>query len=199
VTAGDFNGDGRDDLAVGVRGEDADTGAVNVIYGSGTGLSATAVADQFWHQDVTDIEDVAEAGDRFGMRSAAGDFNGDGIDDLAIAVRLEDIGAAAAAGAVNVLYGSPVGLSAVTPIFDQLWHQDIGGVEDATQAGDSFGWSLAAGDFNGDGEDDLDVGVPGEDLGVVGDAGAVNAIYGSTRGLNDQIVPDQLWHQILVP
>ena len=39
------------------------------------------------------------------------------------------------------------------------------------------------GDFNGDGEADLAVGVPGEDVGTVTDAGAVNVVYGSGAGL----------------
>jgi hypothetical protein len=199
LTAADFNGDGRDDLAIGARGENADAGVLHVIYGSATGLSATTIPDQLWHQDVTDVEDLAEALDRFGARSAAGDFNGDGFHDLAIAVRLEDVGAVVDAGAVNVLYGSSAGLGATAPIVDQFWHQDAAGVEDAVQPGDVFGWSLAAGDFNGDGADDLAVGTPGEDLGVVADAGAVNVIHGSTRGLDAQVVPDQLWHQVLIP
>ena len=67
----DFNGDGFDDLALGVPGEDIrgliDAGAVNVIYGSATGL--TAIGNQLWHQDSTDIEDLAEDGDTFGAPS----------------------------------------------------------------------------------------------------------------------------------
>lgn len=46
---GDYNGDGFADLAIGVPGEDpggvAGSGAVNVLYGSGTGL--TAAGDHF--------------------------------------------------------------------------------------------------------------------------------------------------------
>jgi hypothetical protein len=38
-------------------------------------------------------------------------------------------------------------------------------------------------DFNNDGADDLAVGVPGEDVGSVVDAGAVTVLYGSTGGL----------------
>ena len=40
-------------------------------------------------------------------------------------------------------------------------------------------------DFNGDGIDDLAVGVPGEDIGGTTNAGAVNIIYGSESGLAD--------------
>ena len=66
--SGDFNGDGRDDLAVGVPSEAvgslSDAGAVNVIYGSASRL--TANDNQFWHQDSTGIVGVAEEFDSFG-------------------------------------------------------------------------------------------------------------------------------------
>jgi hypothetical protein len=66
-------------MAVGVPREEAgmsgsgsvnndNTGAVNVIYGSATGLSATTtVADQLWTQDSANVEDASEIGDMFGM------------------------------------------------------------------------------------------------------------------------------------
>ena len=41
----------------------------------------------------------------------------------------------------------------------------------------------ARGDFNNDGEQDVAVGVPDENLGAQADAGAVSVIYGSTGGL----------------
>ncbi len=51
----DFNGDGYSDLAIGIQNEDVgmvvDAGAVAVIYGSSSGLSATAKPDQLWTQD----------------------------------------------------------------------------------------------------------------------------------------------------
>jgi FG-GAP repeat len=67
----DFNGDGRGDLAVGAPYEEdagspyyEDTGAVNVLYGTASGLSASG--NQFWHQNSPGILDVAEEDDRFG-------------------------------------------------------------------------------------------------------------------------------------
>ena len=46
----DFNGDGRADLAIGVIGDGHRfAGAVNVLYGSATGL--TAAGDQLWTLD----------------------------------------------------------------------------------------------------------------------------------------------------
>jgi FG-GAP repeat len=73
---GDFNGDGFDDLAIGVPDEDViteagtitDAGAVNVIYGSSSGLSATTLRpDQFLVQGNAGVDDAAEDSDLFGF------------------------------------------------------------------------------------------------------------------------------------
>ena len=71
------------------------------------------------------------------------------------------------AGIVQVLYGSPGGLTASG---DQVWHQDSPGIADNPETSDNFGAALATGDFNGDGFDDLVVGVPEEDIGAIEDA-----------------------------
>ncbi len=192
----DFNGDGRSDLAVGVRGEGVGSGfenvpvagAVNVLYGSASGLSANG--DQLWHQNSPGVLETAEAYEEFGHQLAAGDFNGDGRADLAVSVDDHlDVGSVVEAGAVNVLYGSASGLSASG---DQFWHQNSPGILDAVEDGDGFGADLAAGDLNGDGRGDLAVGVPGEGVGS-GKVGAVHVLYGGASGLSAD--GDQLWHQ----
>jgi hypothetical protein len=189
----DFNGDGFDDLAIGVPGEDADAGGVNVLYGAGPGL--TAVGDQFWSQDSANVDGVEESGDGFGEALATGDFNADGYDDLAIGAPRESLGGDAGGG-VNVIYGSPSGLSA-TADPDQFWSQDSADVQDSTEGADLFGYALAAGDFNEDGFADLAVGVPGEYASFVSDphSGAVNVLYGSPSGLDPSFVADQFWRQ----
>jgi len=192
LAVGKFNLDGYDDLAIGAYQEDIgriiDAGAVHVLYGSATGLSATG--NQLWTQDSNDIEGAAASTDRFGERLAAGDFDNNGYDDLAIGLPFGEKGI----GAVNVLYGATLGLSATG---NQLWTQDSNDIEDKAEVeqplSEQFGMSLATGDFDGDGRDDLAIGVPGEDVGDIVDAGAVNVLYGSANGLS--AAGNQIWTQ----
>src|SRR5439155_18894373 len=144
---------------------------------------------------------VVSGGSSQSGRRAGGDFNGDGFSDLAIGAPFEDVGRLANAGAVNVLYGALRGLHAngIGGPDDQFWFQGHDGVDDHPEAGDHFGWSLASGDFNGDGYSDLAIGVPHEDVrlesnhGIVVDAGAVNVLYGSPTGLQTSSPADQFW------
>jgi hypothetical protein len=182
LAAGDFNNDAFDDLAVGVPfeavgtavGNIIDGGAVNVLPGSAGKLSG--IGSQIFTQESPGVGSDAELGDLFGLAVAAGDFNNDAFDDLAVGVPGEGVGAAQAGGAVNVLYGS-AGL--LTGIGSQLFTQNSPGVGSAPEDGDFFGDALAAGDFNQDTFDDLAVGVPFEAVGAIFLGGAVNVLPGS--------------------
>jgi len=191
LAAGDLDGDGRADLAIGSQREDlaglANVGAVAVMYGSDTGLSA--VGNQLWVQGAGGAPGVAEARDQFGAALAVGDFDGDGRADLAAGARSEDVGLAVDAGAITVLSGSETGLTGS----GTQWSQDDVNVADTAESGDEFGFTLATGDIGGDGADDLAVGVPGEDVGPIADAGAVAVLYGSPGGLS--AAGNQVWHQ----
>jgi hypothetical protein len=198
LESGDFNGDGFADLAVEATSEDVGdifaAGAFNVLYGSALGLQGTQPPAQWWNQDSPDVQDQAEELDRFGWALAAGDFNGDGFTDIAAGVRFEDIDQVSNAGAVNVLYGSPLGLQAILPD-DQFWYQGSPDVGDVAEANDRFGYSVGAADFNGDGYADLAVGAPGETVGTFDSAGQVNVLYGSIACLQAVSPDDQVWVQ----
>ncbi|MEM9530296.1 MAG: hypothetical protein AAGA23_05215 [Pseudomonadota bacterium] len=192
LVAGDFNGDGFSDLAVGVPDEAIGSlqaaGVVQVIYGSATGLDRTQ--NQFWAQDQPGIDGVPEAFDNFGSALAACDFDGDGGDDLAIGASGEGFGPEAASGIVQVLYSGISGLSASGT---QLWEQGNLNLAGTREATDLFGYSLTCGDYDDDGWADLAIGAPLEDVGTISNAGSVNVIYGSASGLTT--AGNQLWIQ----
>jgi hypothetical protein len=192
LAAGDLSRNGRDELAIGIPGGvisgHAAAGAVAVLYGRRDGLSSV---DDLWSQDATGIKGVAQPNDNFGRALAIGDFDADGAGDLAVGAPTDGVANAAGAGAVNVIYGSPSGLSRRG---DQLWTQDSPGIKSRASIGETFGAALVAADFSRNGADDLAIGVPGEQVGAAIEAGAVTVLYGDREdGLDD--VADQHWTQ----
>jgi hypothetical protein len=137
VSAGDINGDGYADVAIGAPGPYTTlAGTVYVYLGSPSGLSSS-YSTSFVGPD--------GGGGDFGVALTSGDFDGDGYDDLAIGADFPLTNALGAGrtyiyrGSANGLQSSPLTLSV---------------------AERGFGNSLAAGDFNGDGYADLIVGQP---------------------------------------
>ncbi|MFV8752730.1 integrin alpha [Nannocystaceae bacterium ST9] len=193
---GDFDGDGYDDLVAGVAGEGvgalSNAGSVNVLYGSSGGLSTAG--DQIWYGDSTGITLYdSVASDQFGIEVAVGDFDGDGYDDLAITANGYDAESVSSSGGVVIIYGGSAGLSASG---HQILHQGTSGLAgDGNQTSDFWGESLATGDFDCDGYEDLAVAAPNEE--ITGSAGlshgAVTVIYGSSGGLST--TGSQWWHQ----
>jgi hypothetical protein len=155
MVVADINGDGIGDLIVGLPDLDlSDTslpvlgggtaGVVAVLTGTGTGFDAPVyIAGEL-------------ADDGFGATVAAGDIDGDGIDDLVVGAP----NAGGGAGRVYVYLGD----AAFAPVAADLT------IEAPTPAaGDHFGLGLAVGDYDDDGLADIFVGAPGANA----DAGAV--------------------------
>ncbi|MCP3976447.1 MAG: hypothetical protein GY720_18325 [bacterium] len=191
LAAGDFNNDGRDDLAVGAPFDDVNTtsgaGSVQVFFGSAGGLSTSG--DKIYHRATPGIKGPLSDGN-FGSSLAAGDFNGDDHDDLAIGSPSDTINAMVGAGAVNVIYGSNGGL---TKAGDDLFHRATPGIRGTPGTFDLFGHSLAAGDFDNNGYDELAIGAPFDAIGAASDAGSVQVLQGGANGLKK--AGDKIWHR----
>ena len=176
LAIGDFNGDGVGDLAVGVtvKGLSSGPSAGVLLPFKGSGGGPTQAG--YLVIDENRSGGVDEAGDRFGAAVVSGDFDGDGVADLAVGAPGKASGVLAGAGLVYIYSGA-----ADVPIPDGTRTEASAGQTAA--AGDQFGAALAAGDFNGDGYDDLAVGAPGKAVGGIPGAGMVFIYPGSPTGL----------------
>ena len=170
LSAGDFNGDGFDDLAVGSPFEAVGTtlleGIVHVFYGGPTGFQATqtqlfTTADLSFPVPV----DWTEALVGYSLESLR--IDGDAYDDLVIGVP----GAETYAGVVFAVSGSSSGLDASSMTL--ATQESFGGTP---AQGNAFGWSLASCDVDGDDRDDLLVGAPGTSSSEVLEEGAVGVL-----------------------
>ncbi len=187
----DINGDGYADAVIGSSGERAglevNAGMFHTILGSADGLDLTSA--ETYRQGVDGLPGTAEVDDFLGFNIGAGDFNNDGYGDVAVTAPFEDINGRSNSGGVLVVLGSSDGLDTTSAKF----FSQKGKVEGKVDAGDTLGWSVAVGDFNGDGYDDLAVGAPGENVKGRLNSGAVNVLYGSKKGITRR--RDQLFSQ----
>jgi hypothetical protein len=148
LAVGDFNGDGVADLAVGASFSLSSKGTVYLFFGRVGSFSSVDLASQQAPLTVTG----AQAEDRAGGAIALGDLDGDGLDELIIGARRASPSGRASAGQVHIIRGSRTFSGTV----DLATSPGI--VIKGPTAGEEFGSSLATGDVDGDGKDDLLIG-----------------------------------------
>lgn len=171
VVAGDFNGDGYEDLATGAPFENIGAGVVIISFGSYYGLTHVGA----FHLFEGDVGGTTAASHEFGSALVAADFNADGIDDLAVGSPGAEVSGHASAGKVYILKGSAGGPAGWLVLTQNLLPGQ------SAESGDRFGTSLVAADFDQDptGYDDLVVGSPGEN----GDAGVIMQFRSAAGGV----------------
>ena len=166
----DLNGDGVRDLAVGGIGDDVvggtDQGAIYILLINPDGtVSETSKITE----GIGGFTGTLEFDDQFGTALAPiGDFNNDGVRDLAVGARLDDAGGTSS-GAIYILFMNADGTVNTST--------KINNPDPLPNTDDYFGHAIASlGDANGDGVPDLVVGAPRHNDGGV-NRGAIFILY----------------------
>ncbi|MFJ8978090.1 FG-GAP-like repeat-containing protein [Streptomyces sp. NPDC102282] len=169
--SGDTNGDGHADLTVGVPRASANghAGAGQVSVVPGTRTIPYAANRSVLTQETEGVPGGSEDGDGFGSASAFGDLDHDGYQDLVVSSPGEEVTAGASdEGGISVLSGGPNGLSGQGGMINEPGASRVSNAR--------FGATLATGDFDGDGGDDILAASPG--------AGRAWAVDGSDRSFS---------------
>lgn len=154
LAAGDFDGDGRTDLAIGCPRDTASTfsaaGRVYVVFNDAGGAGQWGAGGPYAEPG------GAQASAEFGAALVAARVNADGIDDLAVGAPEATVATEVGAGRAHVLYGAATRANVATTFAAPI-------LSPSPLADAFFGAALAVGDVNDDGTADLAVGEPGAD------------------------------------
>jgi len=182
IASGDINGDGVSDLVVGApfaTGNGGGSGKVYVIYGTRAGFNATFPLATLNGNNGFVIYGVS-GNDYTGYSVATGHFNGDGFSDLLLGAPFAAPGGLSASGSAYLVYGgnqtfpTPLQLSTLNGIQGSRFN---GGV-----ANYQSGYSVAMGNFNGDGYDELVIGANTASLPSLVNVGVVSVVFGTNAG-----------------
>lgn len=145
VASADFNGDGFDDIILGDPGYGSGAGQVQVVFGNNGTNFTNNPGLNIGHSPAIGF------GINFGASvSGAGDFNGDGVEDIVVGAPLAGT---SSQGAAYVIFGNTTAASLGSVAFDnELNHVALNNFALGAFAGDKVS---AAGDFNDDGFDDV--------------------------------------------
>lgn len=152
----DVNGDGIDDLIMGMRYADigaTNTGAVYVVYGTSSGFGDTLSVGSLNGANGFRISGLAFTDSLGNSVSNAGDVNGDGFDDLILGAPYADDGGSNS-GTVYVVYGAASGIPSSINLATMTADQGFKIVGPSASA--FVGFTVAGiGDINNDGLDDM--------------------------------------------
>ena len=189
VSAGDVNGDGYDDVIIGAPGANSkngrNSGSTYVVFGKESGFSRTIELSELDGSDGFRID--GESGwSRSGYSvSSAGDINGDGYDDIIIGAPFADLNGERS-GLTYVVFGKESGFSRTIDL-SELDGGD-GFRIDSENTGDWSGYSVSsAGDFNGDGYDDVIIGASGGASPNGDYSGSTYVVFGKESGFSRTI------------